>query len=431
MSIQALLHSVLGTIPAILQGIAFTFMLDFQKRKKWLFLASYLTLGLIIDIVLDNILGLHALNGGLQIALFTVTAIAFSEGKLLFKLAAVAVIYICVMLSEGLGTTVYLAAGGYLPSDAQMDMFKYPGQYVMAMVMCDVFIVLLLHVAVLAWNRVMHKSSESVLLLFVLFPLSQCLQLWWGTITFTELNGSERHLLIFDAFGIVGLIADVVMLLAVRQLMEAASLRQRTSVMESQLARQEDYYQHITSDISAAAKMRHDIRNQLQAAYALMDAGKLAEARGQLGQLGQRLDEIEPCCENHVVAAVVREKSEECQRYGISLKCSLSIGDDCGIDGLDLCSVFANILDNAVAACRESGSEAPAIELTASEQSGFMIIKCVNTAREQKTERKTRSSLSEHGWGLVILEDIANRYEGKLSATRGDGTFQTTVWLKA
>ena len=62
-------------------------------------------------------------------------------------------------------------------------------------------------------------------------------------------------------------------------------------------------------------------------------------------------------------------------------------------------------------------------------QREYFIVRCENSL-PPAAEKKARTPLSEHGWGLDILRDLAVRFDGRVeSGPAGEG-YCTTVWLK-
>lgn len=55
-------------------------------------------------------------------------------------------------------------------------------------------------------------------------------------------------------------------------------------------------------------------------------------------------------CKNTVINILLEDKEQIAHKYGITFKASLDVPEDLAISSPDLCSVFANLLDNALEA---------------------------------------------------------------------------------
>lgn len=75
-----------------------------------------------------------------------------------------------------------------------------------------------------------------------------------------------------------------------------------------------------------------------------------------------------------VVDAVAVDKARRCQAEGIALELRLALPQDLPLDGPTLCSVFANLLDNAMEACLRLPAEARQITCSAVCRGGYLIV---------------------------------------------------------
>jgi len=107
----------------------------------------------------------------------------------------------------------------------------------------------------------------------------------------------------------------------------------------------------------------------------------------------------------------------------------LDIPEELPVPGVELYAVFANVLDNAIKACGGT-PDTCFIDLKAHMAGGFFVFKAVNSAATAFRKPRSRDRLSEHGWGLSILQEIAARHGGELKTEQTAHTFQTTIWLK-
>ena len=101
------------------------------------------------------------------------------------------------------------------------------------------------------------------------------------------------------------------------------------------------------------AKIRHDFNNQLAAAYRLIEQGERDSARGLLDHMRDRISANREYqyCGNAIVDAVIIEKEAVCREWHIPLSLELEIYEEQNIEPAHLCSVFSNLLDNAIREC--------------------------------------------------------------------------------
>ena len=145
-------------------------------------------------------------------------------------------------------------------------------------------------------------------------------------------------------------------------------------------------------------------------------------------------------CEHPVVNAILLNKARDCERLGIKLTFGLEVPRDLYISNVDLCALFANTIDNAIHACEEVPEGKRFITVRARVAAGQLIFDAENSCIEgpqgtrrgkvSVTRRHGRGSgLSEHGWGLVILDDLVRRHDGELVCEEKGGVFRVSVML--
>lgn len=100
---------------------------------------------------------------------------------------------------------------------------------------------------------------------------------------------------------------------------------------------------------------RHDMRHQLQAVAGMVEKGERAQALAFIGASQERLDALKPVrwCQNPVLDAIFSSYLEQAKRQGIQVEASLAVPESLPVDAMELSTVFANALENAIHACAD------------------------------------------------------------------------------
>ena len=94
----------------------------------------------------------------------------------------------------------------------------------------------------------------------------------------------------------------------------------------------------------------------------------------------------------------------------------------------DLGSVVMNIMDNALTAAINSDAVQPYIELDAHVKGNFFILSCKNSAQNNDTTlNDTSHGLPEHGYGLQIIQNIVDKYQGLVDIEFCDHYFKIVI----
>ena len=217
-------------------------------------------------------------------------------------------------------------------------------------------------------------------------------------------------------------------------------VKKNRAVGELNLLRQTEeynrqYISQLQNEFDTVRMLRHDYKNSLLGVAALLKKGETESALGQLSQyLGEMSKtEILINTDNAVLNAVVNAKLSSAKSLGIECSC-LVAKDISGISDADLCRLLSNMLDNAITACKSDGSEHRRIELRIQNDEDCAMITVKNTVPESVLGknpglRSTKETPGEHGFGVRIIREIAEKYGGRSDFYEEDGMFCCGVYL--
>ena len=216
--------------------------------------------------------------------------------------------------------------------------------------------------------------------------------------------------------------------------------QQRISELLSvQLEKQVEYYQKINSIYTEFRAFRHDFRNHL-----LCLRGLLAE--NEVQRACEYMDQIENMSYskkknydtgNIIVDALLNDKNEKAEQYQTQILFTGYVPTS-GITSADLCTIFANALDNAIEACAKDSSGAEKqIKVHSDFQQGYFCLNITNPVFEKvdiRNGNQVRTSKEDkdmHGFGVANIVKTAKKYRGEaaLSADEQLFTLEVSLWL--
>lgn len=298
---------------------------------------------------------------------------------------------------------------------------------------------IVIYVFLIIWKRGKGALLPGKIYITILFPLSQFFMLhavlYYTILQF--LSNSYQKGIIFCAIGgTLCLGADVVLL----QMMLDNSQRERMAaqleLMNVQVRRELDYYNSVNEKMQEIRKIRHDFNNQLQTACRMVlsdsDTGQKT-ARELLEQLEQKIEEAAPVsyCANLIVNVILVEKAREAEAQGISMDITVEFPENIALEKVDLCSIFSNLLDNAIHGAAEVEGER-IITVNTWFFAGYYMIKVMNPVSSVSIGSKQSRGkiMGLHGYGLYILEAIAEKYHGEFCTSAKDGIFIANIKLR-
>lgn len=285
-----------------------------------------------------------------------------------------------------------------------------------------VFSFLILTVIMVVWNR-LNKSQLS------LRRPGQYVGILLGlALLLVFVTQAEETLTWFDTAVVAALfVYSWIMLVLAFNQSDKEHIQKELTEMTYQTRLEQQHYRHIEEKREEVAKLRHDYNNLLSSSLGLLREGRHNEAEELLASLLTRVQSTKEIayCPIPVVNAILSEKQQECEREGIALSVDLPLPPSVKIAQIDLCSVFGNILDNAIRACSALPSDTPrTILLTAAMQGDYLIIRCDNPTSAEASQPREGG-----GYGLKILSEIASRYSGELKTVNENGTFSVRIVL--
>lgn len=298
------------------------------------------------------------------------------------------------------------------------------------------YLILLLPLAAVflwLWAKFLRRNSvfpdRSLGYLLIPFFLSQAgflLVLMYLLITEQLLQSGTLALALFSC--LFFLLSNIALYGALSGMLRQQQARQKQDALLHAMEGQFDTFQQLLHQEEARSKLQHDLNNQLQTAYALFAGGQLEKAASHIQQLtALTLKETPPrYCAEPTINALLWQKSGLCREADIRLDVSAALSPDFSMDPLVLCSLFGNLLDNAIQACRCHPKEVPGrIRLRISQEAGFLLVSCENTVFPNREDREERRH-----WGMQILEDIAALYDGTMKVQQTADRYQVQISLQ-
>ena len=197
---------------------------------------------------------------------------------------------------------------------------------------------------------------------------------------------------------------------------------------------QHEYYQQMLSSNEDVRQFRHDYKNHMMVVTSLLNSGKTKEASDyieniqlQTGNFGRKFS-----TGNFIADAILNDKNSLAEEYAIHIDFTGRIPDN-GILNVDLCTVMANLTDNAIEALKNYNGNRY-IKITANIRNGFLTLSFSNPAKDVKiVNNKIKTSKSDkknHGIGLKNVENVAKKYSGNMLLSFENNEFIADVSMK-
>ena len=179
---------------------------------------------------------------------------------------------------------------------------------------------------------------------------------------------------------------------------------------------------------------RHERANQALVIRALCDAGDWPGLQAYVAQLFPQ-DEPEEAvdCGHVVVSAVLSQKRAQATRAGVPLAIDAHLPPRLPIRDSDLCSLIANLLENALEGSRDVRE--PDVSVHIGCVKNYLRVRVHNRVShdvlaENPKLSTTKAHAEDHGVGVPVVRSIVARYDGMLDFSVEDGCFIADALLK-
>lgn len=131
---------------------------------------------------------------------------------------------------------------------------------------------------------------------------------------------------------------------------------------------------------------------------------------------------------NEILDIVLNVENTELKNKGIKFNVIADIPKKLGISDSDLCSILLNIIDNAIEACEKENDKS--ISLTIKSKGNMLIISSSNYCSINPINNKfVTSKTGNHGWGIKVIKDIVEKYEGTLEHNFDNNMYTIDIFL--
>lgn len=414
-----------GILYVFFMGMVWSFLLEprWSKIPRW-GLSTGLVVADAIPGMIRSLCGelsplFHAM-GYLQMAIIFLFLFCCFRSPWWKKLLAYFLYLICAHLAEGIVFPMFELVGiRYSP-----DFGSY-GLFILQSAVCMVSMCFS-SVMVFLWHRIeKQRKIPKNAWIYLSVPASQVLMVW----NVAEAFWVDYTGMLPTALGcVIGFIADIMLFYFLMEQGEKEDLASRLQEMEKLRSAEEIHYQTIMHRWEELAKIRHDFNNQLTTALHLTENGEPQKAREMLEKLKENIDRTKEMvyCKNTIVNAVLTEKSSECHRLEIHLDVDVTLDDEPAVAPLHLCSIFSNLLDNAIHAVKDCSPEQREIIVRGAARGDYLHIKVINFMEQDiHTEKKGRKS-----YGHEIIKDIASQYNGEFQTEQTDNCYTAMLSLE-
>ena len=300
---------------------------------------------------------------------------------------------------------------------------------------------LLYMVAIIVYTR-FNKKNESIVdktsVLFFMLPLSNMFLILAVASAFNTPDFWNPLRSTMLAMGIFVMLVSLVLLYkAMKENYRAKQSQMKLAQLEYNQKLSESYFENVTQSAQMLMKYKHDFNNMINTALHMVNSEDDSTKQQGVKLLEEIRDKnkataIPLYCKNPVVNTILFDKSAKAQAEDVELSIEAKLPEKIDIELTDICSVYTNLIDNGIRSA--SVSEDNRLELKTWCDMGYLFVKTTNYPDDLQLPEINNSfdikNISSHGYGLSILEDMAEKYGGSFEINKQGNAVEMMCCMK-
>lgn len=199
---------------------------------------------------------------------------------------------------------------------------------------------------------------------------------------------------------------------------------------------QREHYRLTTEQIKNLTALRHDFKNHLYVIAERIRRSENEEAISYIDKIGAYAEEASTIvvAENEILATILTVKNMICINKDIIFDYEIAC-EKIHIEDMDLNTVVANLLDNAIEASEKCQQGQRKITFKIKDVKQFIAIECSNTCKEKESWKKlnfqtTKANKKDHGYGIENIKETVEKYGGQAEFSCEDGVFYAKIMME-
>lgn len=182
---------------------------------------------------------------------------------------------------------------------------------------------------------------------------------------------------------------------------------------------QKEHYKDLDESRKELRKYIHDYKNHQILLSQLLHQKKYEQADEYLKTIINKIDDIEytDTVMNNTLDAVLYKYKIDTKRKGIDFVVKGHYPENEKMDTYDICTIFSNLIDNAIQAEVESGKKSIIAQFKYDEKELFFSLEndYLHIVKDDNGKfETTKGDYDSHGMGLEIVRECVKKYNGQI-----------------
>ena len=249
-----------------------------------------------------------------------------------------------------------------------------------------------------------------------------------------DINHMENIIMIIVS--IVLLFSNISLVSIIGRKIKDNKIRVEHEITKEKMNMQYKYYLNLQESQEKIKKLYHDMNNHIICIQNIY--GKHEIANKYIEDINNQIKGSSSIFDtkNIILDVILNEKKSICDKNDIDFLVDIDFSE-CGfIEITDICSIFSNMIDNAIEAClkiKDSNIDKK-IKLRGTLVNRFFVIKCKNTKVNNVNSKNNKlitdkKDLFLHGIGIDSIRSSVKKYNGNVEINLDKNSFTMIIYI--
>jgi hypothetical protein len=254
------------------------------------------------------------------------------------------------------------------------------------------------------------------------------------TLSMNYMNKSLTQDLILLVVSGMLILSNISLVKIIGKIVKANNIELENKLIREKMDMQYNYYLNIQEEQLKVRKLYHDMNNHI------ICMKKLYE---NCGEVNKYIDDIKSelnswksiiSTGNMILDIIVNDKKKICDKNNINFEVDINFSKCDFVDMIDICSIFSNLIDNAIEACLKINDKDRFIILKGTIVNKFFILKCENNKLNKiKLDKETiitdKKDTFIHGIGIKSIKSSIEKYDGEINIDFSKDKFKVQIYI--
>ncbi|WP_148551769.1 ATP-binding protein [Paraclostridium bifermentans] len=238
----------------------------------------------------------------------------------------------------------------------------------------------------------------------------------------------------FNATPKLSFTSSTLLLMIVFKTIKDIKEKSEENVLKEKIDMQYKYYLNLQESQNKVKKLYHDMNNHILCINSMSTDKE--DINKYIDNIRKELNQFKEIHNtgNMILDIILNEKQNICNENNIDLTCDVNFSKCNFIEMTDVCSIFSNILDNAIEACNKTSMDKKYIKIRGTLVKSYYVIRCENS-KINKLEIKNSKIITSkkdkfiHGIGLKSVKSSLKKYNGDLEIEDFKNKFLLQIYI--